>query len=72
MKPALPLNDMTTSDKLEVMEQLWDDLCRTPEQVPSPDWHAEVLSGRQQRVDEGKATFTDLADAEKRIRKSTR
>ena len=70
MKPALPLDKMTTSDKLAVMEQLWDDLCRDPEKVPSPNWHAEVLAGREERVREGKATFSNLPDAEDRIRKA--
>ena len=70
MRPALPLNEMTTSDKLSVMEELWDDLCRHPEQVPSPAWHGEVLSGREKRVRDGEAGFSDLADAKERIRKA--
>lgn len=40
MEPALPLDPMTSpmilSDKLRVLEELWEDLCRTPESVPSP------------------------------------
>lgn len=71
MRPALPLDKMTTSDKLSVMEQLWDDLCREPDQVPSPSWHGEVLSGREKRVREGQARFSDLAEAKERIRKAT-
>jgi hypothetical protein len=54
MKPALPLDKMTVAEKLEAMEQLWDDLCRAPEEVPSPAWHAEVLAEREQRLHEGK------------------
>jgi len=72
MKPALPLDRMSTSDKLSVMEQLWDDLCRTPEQVPSPAWHERALAGREKRVRDGEARFTDLADAKDRIRKAAR
>jgi hypothetical protein len=71
MRPALPLDKMTTSDKLSVMEQLWDDLCREPDQVPSPSWHGEVLAGREKRVREGQAGFSDLAEAKERIRKAT-
>ena len=71
MKPLLPLDKMTTSDKLSVMEELWDDLCRAAEEVPSPTWHEKVLSGREERVREGQASFSDLADAKGRIRKPT-
>jgi len=36
MEFVLPLDEMTTLDKLSAMEQLWEDLCRSPESVPSP------------------------------------
>jgi len=71
MEPLLPLDKMTTADKLSAMEQLWDELCRTPEEVPSPAWHKKVLSSREERAREGKASFSDLADAKDRIRKAT-
>jgi hypothetical protein len=41
MENILPLDKMTTEDKLAVMEQLWEDLCRNPESVPSPSWHGQ-------------------------------
>jgi hypothetical protein len=71
MEPLLPLDKMTTADKLSVMEQLWDELCRAPEDIPSPAWHEKLLSGREKRAREGKASFSDLADAKDRIRKAT-
>ncbi|MCE5335719.1 MAG: addiction module protein [Desulfobacteraceae bacterium] len=64
------LDKMTTEDKLAAMELLWDDFCRNPESVPSPPWHADVLSGREKKVLEGKAKFSDLAAVKARIRKS--
>ena len=70
MQPTLPLNEMTTADKLALMELLWDDLSRTPEQVPVPAWHGEVLAEREKRIQEGKTHFSDLADAEERLRKA--
>jgi hypothetical protein len=32
----LSLKEMTTLDKLSLMEQLWDDLCSNPASIPSP------------------------------------
>ena len=67
---VFPLDKMTTEDKLAAMEQLWEDLCRNAESLPSPPWHESVLSGRERRVLEGRAKFSDLAAAKERIRKS--
>lgn len=70
MYPALPLNEMTTADKLAVMELLWDDLSRTAENAASPAWHAEVLAERERRIENGETHFSDFAEVEERLRKS--
>lgn len=59
---ALPLKDMSHADKLRVMEELWDDLCHSPEGVPSPEWHGEVLAERQRLTASGEAQFLDWED----------
>lgn len=70
MENLLPLEKMTTEDKLAVMEQLWENLCRNPESISSPPWHEEILSARGKRVQEGKAKFSGIAAVRDRIRKS--
>lgn len=53
MDPAattLPLRDMSQDSKLRVIEELLDNLCRSPRGVPSPKLHAEVLAARAERV----------------------
>jgi len=69
---TLPLDTMTTDDKLRVLEQVWEALARTPEDVPAPSWHADVLSAREKRIAEGSARFEDWDEAKERIRKRTR
>ena len=69
---TLPLDKMTVSEKLAEMERLWDDLCRNPENVPSPPWHEAVLAERERQVAQGKMGFIDLDEARERIRKATR
>ena len=59
---------MTTEEKLQVMEALWADLSRDPDQVPSPGWHSEVLSDREQKVKEGKEHSIDWETAKKQLR----
>ena len=70
MQPVLPLKEMTTADKLAVMELLWDDLSQSPEEMPSPAWHAEVLAEREKRIENGQTHFSDFAEVEERLRKT--
>jgi hypothetical protein len=72
MQVAIPLDKMTTSDKLRALEDIWDDLQRTSEELPSPAWHADVLRAREDRVREGSSQFQDWPDAKRRIREHTR
>jgi len=67
----LPLDKMTTSEKLQEMERLWDDLCRNAENVLSPVWHEAVLAEREKLISQGKMGFTDLDEAKERIRRAT-
>jgi putative addiction module component (TIGR02574 family) len=72
MNFVIPLDEMTTEDKLAIMERLWEDLCRNTESVPSPAWHEDVLLARKKEVQEGRARFSTLDEVKDRIRKSTR
>ncbi len=68
MDVALPLDRMTTAEKLRAMETLWADLSRNADAFESPAWHADVLRERQQRVAEGKETFVNWEDAKRQLR----
>lgn len=72
MEVHIPLDKMTTAEKLRVLEQVWDDLRRTPEEVPAPSWHADVLEARQRRIGDGTAQFQDWDDAKRSIRERAR
>ena len=68
MPVTIPLDKMTTADKLRALEEIWGDLQRLGDQIPSPAWHADVLRAREQRVEEGSASFVDWETAKGRIR----
>ena len=72
MAAVLPLDKMTTSDKLRALEEIWDDLFRKPDEVPSPSWHGDVLEAREKRLQGGASQFGDWASAKGRIRERTR
>jgi len=69
MEITLPLEKMTTTEKLRAMESLWSDLTRDEEKFESPDWHGDVLRERAARVKQGKETFLDWETAKKQLRK---
>jgi hypothetical protein len=68
---TLPLSEMSHAAKLRVMEELWDDLCHSPEGVRSPAWHGEVLAARMERVAKGEAEFHEWADVKTRLLRQT-
>jgi hypothetical protein len=68
METELPLDKMTTLEKLRTLERIWEDLLRAPEEIPSPSWHEDVLKAREERVREETVRFEDWTEAKKKIR----
>ncbi len=68
MDITLPLDQMTTAEKLRAMEVLWADLCRHEEDVPSPGWHEQVLQEREARFRSGQEVPIDWETAKKQLR----
>lgn len=68
MNAPLPLDRMTTAEKLSAMEALWQDLTRNADQFESPAWHGELLRRREQLVEEGKDGYVDWETAKKHLR----
>lgn len=64
----LPLEEMTIEEKLQVMEALWADLTKNPEDFPSPAWHREVLDERERKVRDGEEQYVDWETAKKQLR----
>lgn len=64
---SLNLDRMTVEEKLRVMADLWDDLCRRAGGIESPGWHGEVLRERRVAVDRGQDEFEDWETAKGRI-----
>ena len=68
MHVELPLAEMSIAEKLEAMEALWDDLSKRADQLPSPDWHRDVLQERKRLVESGQIGFQDWDDAISELR----
>ena len=69
MDITLPLDQMSTMEKLRAMEALWNDLSRREAELESPAWHGQVLREREERVATGKESFADWETAKAQLRK---
>lgn len=70
MNITAQLDQLSTAEKLQTMEHLWDELCRHANEVPSPAWHGDVLNERELAVATGTAEFHDWETEKNRIRNS--
>ena len=68
MSITLPLADMTTAEKLDVMEALWKDLCRDDSNLPSPDWHRDILEERAASRQAGEEKPIEWETAKRELR----
>lgn len=60
--------DLSPSEKLQLVEDLWDDLAATPEAVPVQDWHKEELARRKANLMRNPASGLTWEDVQHRIR----
>lgn len=65
---TIRLDTLSIAEKLALMERLWADLSRRPADIPSPDWHGDVLATRLDAVRAGETKFVDWDDAKRRLR----
>jgi len=65
---TIQLDKLTNEEKIQIMETVWEDLCKNAENFKSPDWHQGILQDREQQVNKGKSQFTDWDQAKKQIR----
>jgi len=62
MRPEMEtLRNLSPAEKLELVEELWDDLARSPGPLPLPPWHREEAHRRaaELKADPSKAIDRD-------------
>jgi len=65
---TLLIEQLSLADKLLLMERLWTGLSRRAGDIPSPDWHGDILKEREAAIREGRAAFVEWDDAKQRLR----
>lgn len=71
MIQAADIEQMSLEERLQTLELLWASLARTPDAVPSPDWHGEVLATRVAKVERGEGEFLSIPQLKERLEKPT-
>ena len=69
MTPQIDIQHMPRSEKLRMMEALWDDLSRDESATRSPDWHQQALRETEKSLAAGQESILDWEDAKKELRK---
>lgn len=64
------IENLTRSEKLRMMEVLWDDLARDADTLSSPAWHAQALEDAEKAVVANQAGFVSWDAAKKMLRDS--
>ncbi len=60
--------DLSPSEKLQLVEDLWDDLAVTPETVPVHDWQKEELARRKANLMKNSASGLTWEEVKRRVR----
>jgi putative addiction module component (TIGR02574 family) len=60
--------DLSPSEKLQLVEDLWDDLAATSEAVPIHDWQKEELARRKAKLLRNPASALSWDEIKQRVR----
>jgi putative addiction module component (TIGR02574 family) len=65
---AVSVFDLSPAEKLQLVEDLWDDLAATPSEVPIHDWQKQELARRKANLQRNPASGLSWEEVKQRIR----
>jgi putative addiction module component (TIGR02574 family) len=60
--------DLSPAEKLQLVEDLWDDLAASPESVPVHDWQKEELARRKANLRRNPGSGLAWEEVKRRVR----
>ncbi len=54
------IRKLSRSERLQIMDTLWDSFLNDDIDMDSPEWHGGVLDERRKTIESGKAEFISL------------
>ena len=71
MKPTnRSIFDLSPSEKLQLVEDLWDEIAASPDTVPVHDWQKEELARRKANLMKNPASGLTWEEVQRRVRRS--
>lgn len=65
---SISVFDLSPTEKLQLVEDLWDDLAATPEVIPIQDWQIQELARRKANLQSNPASGLSWEEVKQRIR----
>jgi putative addiction module component (TIGR02574 family) len=69
MEPIQSVFDLSPAEKLQLVQDLWDDLAANPDDVPIPEWQKQELERRIANLKKCPAPGSSWEAVKRRIRK---
>lgn len=69
MRIEFPLSTMSVDEKVQLLEQVWNNLCHQSGEVRSPEWHSAILKDRQRQIENVEMSISPWSEAKERLRK---
>ena len=66
--PEKTIFDLSMSEKLQLLEDFWDDIASDPAAVPLPDWQKVELNRRKQNLLQNPGSALSWDEIQRRIR----
>ncbi|MGA2182700.1 MAG: addiction module protein [Bryobacteraceae bacterium] len=60
--------DLSPAEKLQLVEDLWDDLAAAPDAVPVHDWQKQELARRKANLQRNPASAVPWEEVKQRVR----
>lgn len=61
------ISRMSSNERMQAMELLWESFSIEGIDYPSPDWHGKVLAERSEIIDSPKATWLSMDELQARL-----
>jgi putative addiction module component (TIGR02574 family) len=67
--PPPGFDDLSVEEKIDYLQSLWDRIAATPETIPVPDWHHEIIDERVKDLEANPETGDNWEAVQERLRK---
>ncbi len=60
---TVEIKKMSTIERLQTMEAIWDSLLHEDSEIQSPEWHRDILAERKQSIEDGRFVSVEVVKA---------